>query len=128
MTGPQDLLDLAKSLRQGGGEVELRAAASRAYYAMFHFAKSFHAALPEPGMAASHGAGGDHLDLAHRLKSPAAKISATQPELATKSRRIGILLDSIRPMRHHADYDLGQTFGMDVADTAIATAEKVLAL
>ena len=124
MTNPEELLLLAKNLRKGSNEVELRAAASRGYYALYHFAKTFHAGLLEPGAATQHGAGGDHLDLAHRLKMPSMRVQSETPGAATKSRRIGVLLDSVRVTRHIADYNLGQAFGSDLADLVIHTAEK----
>ena len=128
MTTSSDLLELAKRLQQGGSEVELRAAASRAYYALFHFARHFHTLLPEPGNAAPSGAGGDHVDLAHRLKRPAKNVETRFPEQAAKSKRIGVLLDSVRPTRHHADYDLATPFHIALADNVIRTAERTFNL
>lgn len=128
MITANELLELAKRLRAGGSEVELRAAASRGYYALFHFAKTFHTQLPEPGRAAPSGAGGDHVDLAHRLKRPARSVEERDPDLASKSKRIGVLLDSARPTRHHADYDLGKPFDVGLADQLIQTTERTFQL
>ena len=45
MTTPVELFELAKELRVAGSEVRLRAAASRAYYALYHHCLAFHNAL-----------------------------------------------------------------------------------
>ena len=125
MTTPPELLLLAEKLRQGSTEAEWRAAASRAYYAIYHHARAFHDSLPESGQPAPKGAGGDHVDLSHRLKNPAQSVNA---KLTTQSRRIGIMLDNCRPTRHQADYEIRNAFSADQADELLAMAERIFSM
>lgn len=125
MTTPPELLALARKLRQGSTEAEWRAAASRAYYAIYHHARAFHDSLPEQGQPAPRGAGGDHVDISHRLKNPASKVNA---KLTTHSRRIGYMLDNCRPTRHKADYEIRNAFTVDQVDELVAMAERIFSM
>ena len=125
MITPPELLALARKLRQGLTEAEWRAAASRAYYAIYHHARAFHDSLPEQGQPAPRGAGGDHVDLSHRLKNPAPSVNA---KLITHSRRIGYMLDNCRPTRHKADYEIRNAFSVDQVDELVAMAERIFSM
>ena len=127
MTTPAELFDLAKELRLAGTEVHLRAAASRAYYALYHHALAFHATLPLPGTSAATGSGGDHINLVHQLTNPAPEVNRDHLQLRDKSRRLGVMLNSMRGLRHNADYRLGDKFTESNADLVLVTVAKGLA-
>ena len=74
---------------------------------------------------APRGAGGDHVDLSHRLKNPDPSVNA---KLTTQSRRIGIMLDNCRPTRHKADYEIQNAFSIDQADELVAMAERIFSM
>lgn len=126
MNTPQDLLELAKRLRVSGAEVDLRCAVSRAYYALFHFCNIYHSSLPFPGIAAPSGKGGDHFNLAHKLKNVAPELSKHNPDLAIKSKQLGTVLDALRGQRHDADYDLYKTQTLANCDMVLIAVEKRL--
>ncbi len=128
MTTPVELFELAKELRVAGSEVRFRAAASRAYYALYHHCLAFHNALPVPGISAAAGIGGDHINLVHQLTHPAPEISKDRPEIHDRSRRLGVMLNTMRGLRHNADYRLSDQFTDNNADLVLATVKKGLSL
>lgn len=121
---PQELLESAKLIHsQITNEAGHRAAISRAYYASFHAARGFHAALPSPGSV--DVANGAHEQLAEQLQNPTVP---TTDSRHLSSRRIGVILKDFLRRRIVADYRVAQVVPDTAADEALAIGEKLLAL
>lgn len=117
---PEELLSFARELHQSAStEVHHRNTISRAYYAAYHVANAFHAALPSVGTAALD-ATGIHSELFYRLDHPT--IAANDPRYK-KSRLIGLKLRNFHAIRIKADYRLDHDVnGDDAADSLIKAA------
>lgn len=98
----QDLLQVAQPLCKHPDEPEQRSGVSRAYYAAYHHARAWHAALSASGHNIGP-AGGEHQQLINMLKNPDPSIPFAQ---AKESMRFGAKLEIMRNRRHTADYDL----------------------
>lgn len=117
--GPADLLGLATALCRGATEVEWRASIGRAYYGAYHTAEAWHRALPVPGSAP--GGVGVHETLIRCLTTP--RVVGKQ---ALKSRAIGYMLRQQKTWRAEADYDLSSSVDLQKAQTAVASAAKLI--
>lgn len=99
---PADLCSHGDQLEQQQEEVAKRSAISRHYYAAYHRACQFEAALPARG-ADPAGGTGTHARLIHRLKHPHASCSRGD---RIKSPRLAAQLKTLRFRRTFADYDV----------------------
>lgn len=117
---PEQLLDLAKSIT-ADSEVQIRDAIGRAYYAAYHTAKLFHAAMPTPGALPTKNCG-VHGELIHQLKNPRTSIGNDQ---SIKSKQIGYILHTIKPIRKRADYDLDLSMNSTELQQIIKETEKI---
>lgn len=99
---PQDFLSAAQALSAETSEIAHRSAISRAYYAAYHAAEQFHAALPMPGSAPAKVTG-MHETLFHQLTNPSLK--KEHPHWSV-SRQIGYKARDLKPYRVKADYNL----------------------
>lgn len=121
---PADILKVADELSRFSSEAHSRSAASRAYYAAFHTAKSWHdTALPAPGMCRGDLRGRSHEELIERLRHPAPECS---PVLRDSSKSAGLILITLRSRRVLADYQLTEAMTRDEAVTAVETAAHLM--
>ena len=122
---PNDLLQLAKELySRATKEAEFRNVVGRAYYAAYHRAQAFHAALPSLGRVPPKPTG-VHDELAFRLSWPT--IPESDP-LFEKSRELGRALRWLHSQRVKADYTIGGPFNSDEAREAIERSEDAITL
>ena len=110
---PRELLEAAGTLGQRGSEVDLRNAASRAYYAAYHQCRQLARDLrlrPAPG------SGGVHQRV----------IGTLTGSQDMKLKRLGYMLEQCRKLRVAADYDIKAEFPLGHARTALAQCRKIL--
>ena len=108
---PEDLLDSALKMCEGGEEVDWRNAISRAYYAAFHKCRNLAGAVEPRAELSSGTAHRDVQDIliAHR---PTKGIAYRLRDLA-KERRL-------------ADYELSESFSQAGSRTAVANCTRIL--
>lgn len=111
---PRDFLDLASELSTRNSEAAWRSSASRAYYAVFHAARSF---LDDLGFAIRRG------DQAH-----AAVYRRLSNSKITDVESAGSLLMDLRGIRNHADYDWQRSFQSVTGRKSVERAEQLLAI
>jgi uncharacterized protein (UPF0332 family) len=111
MTG-RDFLAVAIRLTAGREDGDWRSAVSRAYYAVFHTARSL---LTELGFSVPRE------DRAHKYLS-FRLMNATVGQTA----RAGNDLDNLRTERNRADYDLGSHFDAADAGQSVKVAERAI--
>ena len=122
---PKQLLEFSQALiASNADEVARLCAIGRSYYAAFDVAKNFHATLSQPGRVVSSRAG-VHEKLYQRLENPT--ISRADPRHLI-SRRVAAIARQIKNARTKADYELGQTVDLEMADEAIDHTLKLKAL
>ena len=122
---PKQLLEFSQALNTAkANEVARRCAIGRSYYAAFHLAKEFHATLRQPGTVVSSRAG-VHERLYQQLENPT--ISQADPKHLI-SREVAALARRIKRARTKADYELGQSIDLEMADKAIDNTLKLKAL
>ena len=109
---PDALFDAARAIVQGGSEVDLRNATSRAYYAAYHRCQLLAENLPEPAA---------HQGSVHRLV-----IDTLTKNKSWKLKSLGYMLDQCRKLRVEADYDIKSEFRDQDAHNALAVGEKIL--
>jgi uncharacterized protein (UPF0332 family) len=115
MSTPEQILAVAlKLLDPKGTEAEWRAAAGRAYYAVFHHVSGALGIDQGKGAGRSHQLVGDAL-LSEGLASP--------PDIVTAKKVWGVL----KSTRETADYQLSSKFEFGIAVMAVELATKVLA-
>ena len=110
---PRELLEAAAALGRRESEVDLRNAASRAYYAAYHQCRRLARDLrlrPTPG------SGGVHRRVIDTLTTSQDR----------KLRRLGYMLEQCRKLRVVADYDIEAEFPSDHARTALAQCRRIL--
>ena len=113
---PRQLLEFSQALNTvNANEVARRYAIGRSCYAAFHLAKEFHATLSQPGRVVCSRAG-VHEKLYQRLENPT--ISRADPRRFI-SRQVAAIARQIKNARTKADYELGQTIDLEMADEAI---------
>jgi uncharacterized protein (UPF0332 family) len=106
-------LETARRLAQGATEGDWRSAASRAYYAVFHFFQEWLA-----GQGISLGSGPEaHRRLYH------GRLECREGAVQAVARRI----DDLRTVRNTADYHLARSFPKPRANTAVQEAEAIVA-
>ena len=111
-----DFLDCACRLRKHGEEIDLRSAASRAYYALFHHAREL---------------ARQELDFDDRKTMSVHQhlidvLSAQGNRLAL--RKLAQMLRKTRSLRRIADYEENRSFSRRESQTALAHAEHGLNL
>jgi uncharacterized protein (UPF0332 family) len=111
---PRDFLDQADELVNAAREVDWRSAASRAYYAAFHVARSLLEAAGFVVPRAEQAHQYLHLRLAN----------SGHPDI----EQAGTELDDLRRRRNRADYDLHIAFPQSAAHDAVTTALAVIDL
>lgn len=122
---PNDLLNFARELHQGAStEVSHRNTISRAYYAAYHAATAFHAALPMGGVAPPDLAG-VHSDLFYRLDHPTVDAADSRFK---KSRLVGLKLRNFHALRIKADYRLPLDVNRDDAADSLIKAAAIFDL
>ena len=110
---PRELLEAAGALEQRGSEVDLRNAASRAYYAAYHQCRRLAQDLrlrPAPGSGGAH----------RRV------IDALTGSRDMKLRSLGYMLEQCRQLRVAADYGIEAEFPSGDARTALVQCGKIL--
>ena len=111
---PNEILESAVELSEGGREVDWRNAGSRAYFAAFHHCRKIAAAL-EP-----------HVDVsardAHKVVTDVPKAGEGTP------RRLGYMLIQCRRVRNGADYDIADSFRRETASIAMDVGGRILDL
>jgi hypothetical protein len=123
-TGPRAFLTQATAQLPAGTEDGFRCAINRAYYGAFHGANIFHDALPARGQlpAAPKGV---HATLYHALANPQIPMANSG---YMKSKQLGYIGVALKRTRTRADYELADTLVKLDAETAIAEADKMLAI
>lgn len=100
----QDLVDVARRLKDAGGEPNDRSAVSRFFYGAFHSCGRWLQSLP--GMASAGGVeGGVHQALINSMRQVDRQCSDDQRR---RGRRLAILVGSLRERRVVADYKLDE--------------------
>lgn len=119
---PRDLLAEARRIaKDATNEPSRRSAIGRAYYAAFHGAKRYQAALPFPGRSLAQG--GEHENLINQLRYPDSRVG---PKLETDSQAVGAFLLRPRPMRIRADYELAADIEVGEMNDALQLASQIL--
>lgn len=119
-----ELLCLAKELRAQGNETAWRCSISRAYYAAFHHADTWHSSLPSAGNLPGNP-GGKHHDLAGRMTNPSLPNSDARRKLSVSA---GYILRESHRMRVKADYLLSEDITALEAEQLLTSAERVVAI
>ena len=120
-TSPQELFAFAKSQENlHGFEAARRAVISRAYYAAFHFCRSYHSNLRQPGSVGM--ANGTHEQLISQLSNPYPKLDT---EIKLESIAIGKLLRLLCNQRVDSDYKLYLDISHHMVADAICIAETL---
>lgn len=109
----KDFYQSSLKLLEGKSEIDLRNAASRAYYAAFHACKILADDLRLPSYAG--GKFGSHEQLIERFRC--------SRELQHKS--IGYILQEGREARKWADYELAASFTLEEAKSAVKSTQKI---
>lgn len=121
---PFDLLRLARELRAGADEAAWRGAVSRAYYAAFHHADSWHMSLPSAGSLPGIP-GGKHHDLAGRLTTPSLPTTDSRRNLSISA---GYMLREAHKGRIKADYLLREMVTEMETDQLLIISEKIVSI
>jgi uncharacterized protein (UPF0332 family) len=108
----REFLNTARHLAGRGNEADSRSAVSRAYYAVFHVVRDLLSALRFQTPRADRA----HKYLYYRLNN------CGEPSVENAA----VLLDNLRSLRNHADYDLGRPLAADAAANAMADAALIL--
>jgi uncharacterized protein (UPF0332 family) len=117
-----DLMHVARSLAQAGGEPNLRSCVSRAYYAAYHHAKHWHAMLPTPGSNVGPP-GGLHQQLINQLAHPHVSVPLA---MQIMSRQLALKLEALRGRRTFADYKLAGTQTPAEVQTHLVQSQGIL--
>lgn len=121
---PVEIANVADSLYQFGGEPANRSAVSRSFYAAYHAADIWQAALP--GVASIAGpTGGYHQDLINKLYNGDTSWTAAQRK---NGRKLSIKLNGLRTRRVIADYKLNEDLeASEILEQQVA-AKEILTL
>ena len=110
---PKEILTAASVLLRGGGEVDWRNAASRAYYAAHHRCRR---------LAHDEGLALDQVGSAH-----AGVVDALgQMGNARPLRELAGMLDRCRLRRRDADYEIEKAFARDLANAVVEDCGNIL--
>ena len=110
---PEEILAAASVLLGGGGEVDWRNAASRAYYAAYHRCRRLSL---EEGLALGQG-GSAHAGVVNALR---------QMGNARPLRELAGMLDRCRLRRRDADYAIEKEFARDLANAVVEDCGNIL--
>ena len=116
---PVDLLRTAELLANDPTEVFQRAAASRAYYAAFHFCAPIARSLP---LGLPNGRLGTH----QRVIRALIRFDGSPRGQRKQVRFLGHRLRQARDLRSRADYELQRDFTASDAELAVDLARQVL--
>lgn len=111
-TTAREFLEFAEEIVNSSKEISHRNAASRAYYAAYHYAQPIAERLDKtaPESAGLH------------TQTIAKFINSTN----MKCKSVGYLLKQAHGIRISADYDIEMTFSKTEAETAIGLAKKII--
>lgn len=112
---PTDILGSAQATQAVEGEISVRNAISRAYYAAYHLARQTFPPLPESMASAG---GGVHKAYIDQLQ---------QADEGSIERRFGVALNSMKGKRTKADYHLSDDIKPYEAVMQITKAESLFA-
>lgn len=128
MIEPKDLLAFSSVLMgedktlNNKGAIQLRAAASSAYYSAYHTIKSRSLDLEDiPPSAKKEGV---HANLINRLRVT-ARNEQLDEVTSRLLKRISADLQQAKEIRNHADYKLNKPFPKGLAMQAIRKAERI---
>lgn len=104
-------------------EARFRNIVGRAYYASYHRACEFHAALPDQGMTPSEKVG-SHRALSYSLENP----TVSDSDLKKRSKQIGYLCRDLHSKRLDADYEIEKDVKKAFAEQSIEQARRIFEL
>ena len=112
-----DLHALALELKSSKEEVRLRAGASRAFYAAYHWCEAirFKFSIPRPSNVGSH----------HALIQALSNFEDAKKTTRSNIRILGRLLTRARRLRVAADYNLDEDFSVNKAEESVLLAGQV---
>lgn len=121
---PEDLFLYSKELKKdsevSGSEMARRAAASKAYYSLFHTAMHYSSKVCQVSPKAF--AGSTHSGLSQSFKDAAAR----HPEVSGDLRKIAIMLADCHRKRCEADYELAEDFSPEYMERHFKACEACL--
>ncbi len=135
LISPRGLLDVARSLAEGGSEESRRRAVSTAYYALFHLLVESAATRMFPGPDRARLRDWLARAFAHRNMKTVAEHFVRDPVgeklghalgergLRDELKDVAHAFVDLQSFRHEADYDRTCAFGFDAAREAVDTAE-----
>lgn len=115
----REFLASAEVLSRGTDEIDLRNAASRAYYSAFHASRDVSHCCPNVVVRDA----GQHEILIQRFK----KYPSTSPGHES-AKKIAFLLDQARGIRVRADYETRSSFHKRVTETQIHNVKRICKL
>lgn len=121
---PNDFLQVAKKyFNTAVDEIEYRAAASRAYYSIYHACNDFYNSNKYTLIPSAVGAGMHAQLYSAFMSADKLRCGADTQNI----RRIGIMANNmLKPLRKYADYDIATPFSPQKADLMIEKAKIVL--
>jgi hypothetical protein len=126
---PRELLEFSSIFCSASTECEIRAAASRAYYAAFHAFLPIALILPATSADALGRRYVSHRELLNRLQrwSPGGKYEQLK-KLASSANTAWRVMQASRAERERADYELSDTFTSANAKQQVARAKHLLVI
>ena len=115
---PQDLLQYAESLIQESGEIRLRNAAGRAFYAAVHACRPIYNQL-DTGPETREGTHQKMIRLFSEYHGPDESISR-------RIRALGAMYKQVRDLRSKADYEIESDFTEGEAKTVLGTVRRIV--
>ena len=115
---PQELLRYAESLLQESGELRLRNAAGRAFYAAYHSCLPLYGRL-DSGPETREGTHQRIIRLFSEYHGPDESISR-------RIRALGVMYRQVRDLRSKADYEIESDFTKGEAETVLRTVKSIV--
>ncbi len=115
---PQDLLEYAESLILESGEIRLRNAAGRAFYA------AYHSCLPLCDRLES---GPDLREGTHRrIIRLLSDYHGPDESISRRIRALGVMYKQVRDLRSKADYEIDSDFTEGEAEMVLGTVKRIV--
>jgi uncharacterized protein (UPF0332 family) len=111
-----------KNISDDSGEIGVRTAVSRGYYAMYHACLSLSGPVPRQHPLNGSFKGWTHSRLAQYMTECSKLISSTND---LEVRKLGVKLKMYHKYRCDADYELNKTIDGKYAEIVIAEAENI---